>query len=347
MAAKYCTTHYYQKIDFLFIIVPNTNYLLMNITGWKKDSNIIISRHKITFSKSFKRSLRTYRIVDYCTNGSYYDNQTQCLIIPFDVTDMTFDDAYNCEVIVFPNIKTLRFGRCFNQPIVLGSNVEVVQFGKKFCNFVALNRHVVKLVFGDSINRFICLNKRLRFLEFSNQFNQPILLNYDLEQVEFGHEYMRPLSLGPNVKVLVLKNTRYNQNIFLTKRIVHLRLGNVNTCVKLPKCLKHLSLSELMLKTVTLGKNLRSLKIYESYGNHLLSLEKTNGKNNDYISIQIYMFMVVIEPDDDDDDNELLFEYTVEDLSNNTKCDFKRGNARLILNNLPNDVVICSKPIHL
>lgn len=314
----------------------------------KNDHDIKVNQHQIIFSYSFDKPLRKYHIVDYLTHGSHYNNRTKCLNIPFDVTEMIFGNWYNKDLIVFPNINHLHFGHNFNQPIVLGANVVTVQFGEKFNSSITLNRRVMELDVGDRFDQNICLNKQLKKIKFGSRFNKHVLLNRDLEHVLFDNcMYDQPMSLGPNIKVLVIKSYNYIHKVFLTKQITHLTFADANCAnIKLPKHLKYLSLTPFMLKMVTLGKHLQSLKIFYRLSDQhepMLILEKKCCKNDDYISIQMHAIQVrnyyynhnghnyhdELEDcfwgggiDDDFYDNsepEFLSKYIVENLSNGVK----------------------------
>lgn len=310
----------------------------MNTKHWKMDHNITVNQHQITFSHSFNKPLGTYHIVDYCTNGTYYDDNTQCLIIPFNVTTMIFGDRYNNEVFVPLNINVLQFGRDFNKPIILGLGVEKVIFGKNVNSVIVLNRHVTELKFGYKFNQPIFLNKKLKELALGFEFNRFVLLNHNLEQITIRMWNRPQLKLGPNVKKLILINDTYVKNIFFTKRIVELKLFNVVTCVKLPKNLKYLMITVPMVKMVIFGKGLRSLKIFNEWSENILSLEKT--KTNEIFSIQICTVTVVVGNEDEDElaDKEILHKFIVENLSNGLKC-INISNQCSILDNLPNDFV--------
>lgn len=328
-------------------------------TRRKNDHDITVNQHQITFSRSFDEPLRKSHIVGYCKHGAYYDKQTKCLTIPFNVTEMIFDDAYNEEVVVFPNINHLRFGYCFNQPIVLGANIITVHFGQNFDSLVQLNRGIVELEVGDQFDQHICLNKRLKKIKFGSCFDKPVLLNHDLEHISFDNcWYWRPISLGPNVKVLVLKSFNYIHKVFLTKRITHLTFADDNCAyIELPKHLKYLSLSPFMLEMVTLGKNLQCLKIFNGLSyKPMLMLEKNCCKNNDCFSIQMHVIQVKNNYNhyndydeweggwdsgfDDCDEPDFLTKYIVDNLSNGIK--YKKMCAdsdMIILNELSNNMI--------
>lgn len=332
-------------------------------TRRKNDHYITVNQHQITFSRSFDEPLRKYHIVSYCSCGAYYNKRTKCLIIPFGITKMIFDDTYNEEVIVFPNIKHLCFGHNFNQPIMLGANIVTAHFGQNFNSSIILNRRVMELEVGSRFDQNICLNKRLKKIKFGSCFDKPVLLNHDLEHVSFdnrGYEY--PLSLGPNVKVLVLKIFNYIHKMFLTKRITHLTFADDNCArIKLPKHLKYLSLSPFMLEMVTLGKNLQCLKIFNGLSDKpMLMLEKNCCKNNDCFLIQMHAIRVrnnYHNRDDydkwedgfwgDDFDDcyvpDFLIKYIVENLSNGVKYEKMGWDSDIIIwNELSNNTVFTS-----
>ena len=168
-----------------------------------------IYENKVIFKPNFKDKLDDYiDIISKCnelifsnyddcaiaikTNNIYYEEYDEnyklskfnkSVIIPENVTHLTFGAFFEKHVIIPQNVTHLTFGDNFNKKVIIPENVTHLTFGCNFNKKVIIPENVIHLTFGDNFNKSVIISQNVTYLTFGYDFNKkviiPDLLNFD------------------------------------------------------------------------------------------------------------------------------------------------------------------------
>ena len=162
--------HYFNdKLDNYIDIISKYNELIFSNYD---DCNIIIKTNNkwcIEYKENYKSS-----------------KFNQQVIIPENVTHLTFGLNFNQQIIIPQNVTHLTFGLNFNQQIIIPQNVTHLTFGTWFNQQVIIPQNVTHLIFGHI---------------FGHNFNQQIIIPQNVTHLTFGHHFNQRVNL-PNIKYL-------------------------------------------------------------------------------------------------------------------------------------------------
>ena len=138
------------KLDIYQGIISKYNELIFSNYD---DFNIMIKTNNKYYeeyeqnykSSKFNRQIIIPENVTYLTFG---ENFNQPVIIPQNVTHLTFSDDFNQQVIIPQNVTYLIFGGWFNQQVIIPQNVTHLTFYCDFNQQVTIPENVTHLTFG-------------------------------------------------------------------------------------------------------------------------------------------------------------------------------------------------------
>ena len=135
--------------DYIDIISKHNELIFSNYN----DFTITIKTNNFYCDKyhhNYKRSNFNQQVIipENVTHLSFGDNFNQQVIIPQNVTHLTFGSGFNQQVIIPENVTNLTFDEQFNQQVIIPENVTHLTFGVWFNQQVTIPQSVTHLTFG-------------------------------------------------------------------------------------------------------------------------------------------------------------------------------------------------------
>ena len=217
-----------------FTIISDTLYIHREFNE-SIDLNLISGDHtKIIFSN--------YNDIQYCIKynnlncgGRHYkiSEFNSIIILPNNLTHLTFGGKFNQSVNLTNNLTHLIFGNDFNQPVILTNNLTHLTFGNNFNQPVILTDNLTHLTFGCDFNQLMTLPQSLIYLELSKEYENYVeLINVEILKINcnninlidnlsnhvreliLGYSFNLPINNLPNsIKKIVILNKNYNHDI--------------------------------------------------------------------------------------------------------------------------------------
>ena len=198
-----------------------------------------IYENKLIFKPNFSNKLDTYLDIiskyneiifsnyDYLditikTNNEYYEGYrnyklskfNQQIIIPENVTHLTFGYHFNQQIIIPQNVTHLIFGYDFNQHVIIPQNVTHLTFGNNFNQQIIIPQNITHLTFGWDFNQPVIIPENVTHLTFGSYYNQQVIIPENVTHLTFGYHFNQQVNL-PNIKYIKLNSN----NIYLIENL--------------------------------------------------------------------------------------------------------------------------------
>ena len=249
------------------IFKPNFNNKPDIYQGIISKYNELIFSNYDDYNITIKTNNRYYREYDKNYKLSKFNQQ---VIIPQNVTHLTFGEEFNQQVTIPQNVIHLTFGHWFNQQVIIPQNVTHLTFYCDFNQQVTIPQNVTHLIFGWKFNQQVIIPKNVTHLTFGYEFNQPVNLSNikyiklncnniniienlpnSVEEIEFGSNFNLELNNLPNS----IKKISFNYFSNYNKEL---------NC--LPEFIEYLELGKYYNKKISkFPLNLKTIKCYEKY----------------------------------------------------------------------------------
>ena len=224
-----------------------------------------IYENKIIFKPNFNNKLDNYLdIISKCD---------ELIFSNYDDYNITIKTNNECCIKYYKNYKYSNF----NQQVIIPENVTHLTFGYMFNQRVTIPKNVTHLVFGIRFNQQVIIPENLTHLAFGWNFNQPInLLNVkylnlncnninlienlpnSIEEIELGNNFNLELLNLPNSikKICLCYYGRYNKELnCLPESVEYIELNN-----KYDKKIKKIPLN---LKTIKCDKSYKYINDFK------------------------------------------------------------------------------------
>ena len=220
----------YQNIISIYDELIFSNYDDYNITI--KTNNKYYDEYEKNFKYSqFNKQIIIPENVTHLTFGFYFNQQ---VTIPINITHLTFGDYFNQQVIIPQSVIHLTFGNDFNQQVKISKNVTHLTFGNNFNQQVIISKNVTHLTFGHLFNQKVIIPLNVIHLSFGNDFNKQVIIPQNVTHLTFGYHFNQPVIIPQNVTHLTFGHD-FNQPVIITQNVTHLTFGSdFNQQVNLP-----------------------------------------------------------------------------------------------------------------
>ena len=153
------------------------------------------------------------------------------------------NSIFNDKVILPHNLTYLTFGNCFNHAVILPPLLTNLMFGYNFNRAVNLPPLLIYLIFGYNFNQEVILPLLLTHLIFGWEFNHKVILPQLLTHLTFNHNFNQVVNLPPLLTHLKF-GYKFNQIVNLPHLLVHLTFGRIfNRVINLPMNLTYIKLN--------------------------------------------------------------------------------------------------------
>ena len=190
--------------NYLNIISKYNELIFSNYDNY----NITIktnNKYYVEYIKNYKPSKFDQQVIipENITHLTFGWNFNKQVIIPENVTHLTFDYWFNQQVIIPQNVTHLTFGFHFNQQVIIPQNVTHLTFGEKFNQQVIIPHNVTHLTFGGLFNKQVIIPHNVTHLTFGFHFNQQVIIPQNVTYLTFGFHFNQQVNL-PNIKYIKL-----------------------------------------------------------------------------------------------------------------------------------------------
>ena len=180
--------------------------------------DIISKYNELIFSNYDDYNITIKTNNKYCKkyNKNYkYSNFDKQVIIPQNVTHLSFGREFNQQVIIPHNVTHLSFGWYFNQQVIIPQNVTHLTFGREFNQQVIIPQNVTRLTFGNHFNQQVNL-PNIKYLQIDcNNIDVIENLPNSVEEIKFGEYFGLELQNLPNSikKISFYYDSKFNKEL--------------------------------------------------------------------------------------------------------------------------------------
>ena len=147
-----------------------------------------IYKNKIIFKPNFNDKLDNY--FNIISNYDNYNiaietNNKYCK----DYKENYKLSKFNQQIIIPANVTRLTFGSDFNKQVIIPQSVTHLAFGKNFNQQITIPENVTQLTFGFDFNQQVTIPKNVTHLTFYCDFNQQVTIPENVTHLTFGTKF--------------------------------------------------------------------------------------------------------------------------------------------------------------
>ena len=221
--------------------------------------------NKVIFKPNFNNKLDNYLDIISKYNELIFSNYNDCSItiktnnIYCNKYKQNYKESnFNQQVIIPQNITHLTFGFYFNQQVIIPENVTHLTFGHYFNQQVIISQNVTHLNFGFHFNQQVNL-PNIKYIQIDcNNIDIIDNLPNSIKEIEFGYNFGLELQNLPNSikKISFHPDSRYDKELnCLPEFVEYLELGKDYD--------KKISKFPLNLKTIKCYKNYKYINDFK------------------------------------------------------------------------------------